>query len=431
MWYFLYNIVLLVSAPVIILILLLKKRCRRGFGQRVGVTLPEGLAPHQDVLWIHAVSMGEVIAVVPLVTAIHHSYPQLTIFISTITDTGREAVEQRLSGIARHCYLPLDWPWVVRRFIRHLRPKAFLVVETELWPNLLKELQVYGVSNVLVNGRLSTKSFKGYLRVKFFMKHVLSSFRLCLVQSDRDAQRLIALGAKDDRVHRTGNMKFDVELVGIDGQENRISPQLIGLHDGEILIVAGSTHPKEEDELLSCYQDLLKEYPQAVLLMAPRHIERSDQLEDTIRSFGFEVVRRSRLGANESSSIAAIRPRVIVLDTRGELAQVYALARVTFVGGTFISVGGHNLLEPASWGKPVLFGPFTDHCQEVADLLLESGGGNQVRDGREMASLVVKILNDQSLADRMGQAARQIVLDNQGVVKRNMELLRPLLESRP
>ena len=241
MWYFLYNILLLVSAPVIILILLLKKRCRRGFGQRLGLALPEEFSSDKEVLWIHAVSMGEVLAVVPLVTAIHHAYPHLAIIISTITDTGREAVEQRLSGIARHCYLPLDWPWTVRRFIRHLRPKAFLVVETELWPNLLKELQAHGVSNVLVNGRLSTKSFEGYLRVKFFMKHVLSSFSLCLVQSDRDAQRFIALGAKCDRVHRTGNMKFDVELVGIDGQENRIGPQLIGLHDGEILIVAGST----------------------------------------------------------------------------------------------------------------------------------------------------------------------------------------------
>jgi 3-deoxy-D-manno-octulosonic-acid transferase len=430
MWYFLYNIILLVSAPVIILILLLKKRCRPGFRQRMGLALPEGFSSDKEVLWIHAVSMGEVLAVVPLVTTIHHAYPHLAIIISTITDTGREAVEQRLSGIARHCYLPLDWPWTVRRFIRHLRPKAFFVVETELWPNLLKELQAHGVSNVLVNGRLSTKSFEGYLRVKSFMKQVLSSFRLCLVQSDRDAQRLIALGANCERVHQTGNIKFDVELVGIDGQENRFASQLIGLHDGEILIVAGSTHPKEEEELLLCYQDLLEEYPQAVFLMAPRHIERSDQLEDAIRSFGFEVVRRSRIGINESGSIAVRRPRVIVLDTRGELAHVYALARVTFVGGTFVPVGGHNLLEPASWGKPVLFGSFTDHCQEIADLLLESGGGNQVCDGREMASLVVKILNDQSLADRMGQAARQVVLDNQGVVKRNMELLRPLLESR-
>lgn len=395
----------------------------------MGLVLPEGFSSDKEVLWIHAVSMGEVIAVVPLVTTIHHAYPHLAIIISTITDTGREAVEQRLSGIARHCYLPLDWPWVVRRFIRHLRPKAFFVVETELWPNLLKELQAYGVSTVLVNGRLSTKSFGGYLRVKAFMKQVLSSFSLCLVQSDRDAQRLIALGANRERVHRTGNIKFDVELVGIDGQENRIAPELIGVHDGEILIVAGSTHPKEEEELLLCYQDILEEYPQVVLLMAPRHIERSEQLEDVIRSFGFEVIRRSRLDTNDRVSFAGTRPRVIVLDTRGELAHVYALARVTFVGGTFISVGGHNLLEPASWGKPVLFGSFTDHCQEIADLLLESGGGKQVRDGREMASLVVNILNDQSLADRMGHAARQVVLDNQGVVKRNFELLRPLLES--
>ena len=426
MWYFLYNIVLLVSAPVVILILLLKKRCRRGLGQRLGFVLPDGCSPDDEILWIHAVSMGEVLAVIPLVTAIHDAYPRFTIIISTITDTGREAVEQRLAGIARHCYLPLDWPWTVRRFVRHLHPKVFIVVETELWPNLLKELRAQGASSALVNGRLSTKSFERYRRVKSFMKDVLSSLSLCLMQSDRDVQRLIALGAHAEQVHHTGNMKFDVEVVGLDSHKNTMGPQHIGLGDDEILIVAGSTHQKEEEVLLSCYQEVLRTHPKAVLLMAPRHIERSDQLEDTIGSYGFKALRRSRLGKTDAATETG--PRVIVLDTRGELASVYALARVTFVGGTFVPVGGHNLLEPASWGKPVTFGPFTDHCQEIADLLLESGGGRQVRDGHEMASLLVDILNDRSLAERIGKAARQVVIENQGVVKRNLELLRPLLE---
>ena len=430
MWYFLYNIVLLVSAPVIVIILLLKKRCRRGLGQRLGLTLPQGDPSQDEVLWIHAVSMGEVLAAVPLVTAIHKDFPNLSIMISTITDTGREAVEQRLAGIARHCYLPLDWPWTVRRFIRHLHPKVFMVVETELWPNLLKELQAQGVLSALVNGRLSTRSFPWYLRVKSFMKKVLSSFNVCLVQSERDAQRFMALGASPERVHRTGNMKFDVELAGLDGQTNKMSSELLRLQDGEVLMVAGSTHPKEEEVLLSCYQEILKDHPSVVLLLAPRHIERSGQLEETIRSFGFHAIRRSKLGVNGEGSLGDTGSRVIVLDTRGELAHVYGLARVTFVGGTFVPVGGHNLLEPASWGKPVLFGPFTDHCQEIAELLLESGGGRQVRDASEMASLVVDLLNDQSLVDRMGQAASQVVLANQGVVKRNVELLSPLVAYR-
>ena len=427
MWYLLYNIILLVSAPVIVLILLMKKRCRRGLGQRIGLTLPKGLHSQDEVLWIHAVSMGEVLAAVPLVTAIHKAFPQLAITISTITDTGREAVEQRLAGMATHCYLPLDWPWTVRRFIHHLRPKAFIVVETELWPNLLRELRAQGVSNALVNGRLSTRSFPRYLWVKTFLKEVLSAFNVCLVQSDRDAQRFIALGAIPNLVHRTGNMKFDVELAGLDGQTNRMSAQLLGLQEGEVLMVAGSTHPKEEEILLLGYQEILKEHPSMVLLLAPRHIERSEQLEHTIRSLGLPAIRRSQLGVNGERTLGHPGSRVIVLDTRGELAHVYALARVTFVGGTFVPVGGHNLLEPASWGKPVLFGPFTDHCQEIADLLLDSGGGRQVRDGSEMASLVISILKDQSLADRMGQAANQVVLENQGVVKRDMELLGPLL----
>lgn len=396
----------------------------------MSLTLPETTGSGGNVLWIHAVSMGEVLAVVPLVKTIHTTFPELTIFISTITDTGREAVEQRLNGIARHCYLPLDWPFAVRRFIQHLRPKSFIVVETELWPNLLKALRAQGVSSALVNGRLSTRSYQRYLWLKGFMQSVLSCFTVCLMQSDRDAQRIIALGANAKQVHHTGNIKFDVELVGLHGQQGSLRPAIIGLHDGEILLVAGSTHPKEEEALLTCYQEILKTYPHMVLLLAPRHIERSDQLEDTVRTFGFSVTRRSRLDGTQEGSGEQAGPRVIVLDTRGELAQVYGLAHVAFVGGTFVPVGGHNLLEPASWGKPVLFGPYTDHCQEIADLLLESGGGSQVKNGDEMAVILLHILNDPSLADRMGRAARQIVLDNQGVVKRNMDLLSPLFTSR-
>jgi 3-deoxy-D-manno-octulosonic-acid transferase len=428
MWYLLYNIILLVGSPVIVLILLLKKRCRRGLPQRLGFKLPQGADTGKEVLWIHAVSMGEVLASVPLVTALHKAFPHLTVLMSTVTDTGREAVEQRLAGIARHCYLPLDWPWTVRRFIQHVRPKAFLVIETELWPNVLKELHAQGVSSALVNGRLSTRSFHRYLWVKSFMKYVLSSFKVCLVQSDRDAERMISLGAFKERVHRTGNMKFDVELVGLTSRSTQVHPHTIGLREDEILLVAGSTHPKEEEILLASYQEIQKAHPKVVLLMAPRHIERSQQLEEMVRSFGLNVTRRSRIpqeGTPESETSA----RVIVLDSRGELAQVYALAQVAFVGGTFVPVGGHNLLEPASWGKPVLFGPFTDHCQEIAQFLIDSGGGRQIGDAREMAALILRILKDPSLGDQMGQAARRVVLDNQGVVKRNVELLRPLLES--
>jgi len=428
MWYLLYNILLVVSSPVIVLILLLKKRCRRGLRQRMGMRLPEGISCRNHVLWIHAVSMGEVLAVVPLVRAIHDLYPGFTILISTITETGREAVEQRLTGLAHHCYLPIDWPWSVRRFVSHVQPKAFLVVETELWPNLLKALHAQGVSSILVNGRLSTRSFQRYRWLKSFMNMVLPLLSLCLMQSERDRERVIALGAYPEKVYRTGNMKFDVTVMGLDSDANKMAPECIGLHAQERLIVAGSTHPKEEEILLSCYHEVLKAHPEVVLLMAPRHIERSEQLIETIQSLGFSWARRSQFATNKNSPTREKGPRVIVLDSRGELAQVYALAQVTFVGGTFVPVGGHNLLEPASWGKPVLFGPFTDHCQEIADLLLERGGGRQVRDGREMASVIGGVLNDQELAARMGKAARDVVLENQGVVKRNMEMLRPFLE---
>ena len=431
MWYLLYNMALVIGAPFIVVALFLKKRCRRGFTQRVGLALPKVGDPKAEVLWVHAVSMGEVLAIISFVSAIHKAYPELKIIISTVTETGRESVENRLMGIAQHCYLPLDWPWTVRRFIKHVRPKFFIVIETELWPNLLKELHANGVSAALVNGRLSTRSFYRYLHVKSFMKEVLGCFNLCLVQSDRDAQRMIELGANPEHVHRTGNMKFDIELAVLDGQSKPVTFELLGLHPYEALVVAGSTHSKEEGVLLSSYKEILSIHANVVLLIAPRHIERSDEVVETIKSFGFEAVRRSTIEDNGKRLLSKNgKARVILLDTRGELASVYALAKVTFVGGTFVPVGGHNLLEPASWGKPVLFGPFTDHCQEIANLLLESKGGKKVRDASEMASLIVSILDDEDLACRMGRSARQVVLENQGVVKRNVELLQLLLQSQ-
>lgn len=437
MWYFLYNVLLLLASPVILLILLGKKRCRRGLLERLGLSGLSRLSgsqsdkpnkPEQPVLWIHAVSLGEVVAVTPLVHALRKRHPRDRIVISTVTETGREAVEQRLAGVAEHCYAPLDFPWTVSRVVRRLSPRAFLFVETELWPNLLRALHRRGVPAVMVNGRLSSDSFRGYRLIRPFMRQLLEAVTLCLMQSDRDAERIVALGARPSRVHRMGNIKFDQPLPDPNGVTGVLSRGALGLRDDEDLIVAGSTHPVEEDRLLSCYETLLTEFPSLALLLAPRHIERAPQVEAAVKARGLAVQRRSAPGFPSLLSEGEPgRGRVIILDTRGELAQVYRHAALAFVGGTLVPVGGHNLLEPALWGKPVFFGPHTDHCADIAALLTRVGGGVQAPDERALAESMARCLRDRALLQRMGEAARSVVLDNRGALDRCLDLIVGLL----
>ncbi|MDE0145963.1 MAG: 3-deoxy-D-manno-octulosonic acid transferase [Nitrospira sp.] len=412
---------LILAFPLILCALLLKKRCRSGLLQRIGWVVPRGWDSQQDVLWIHAVSLGEVSAIVPFVTTLHHRYPAVKIIVSTVTETGREAVRQRLTGIATHCFLPLDYPWIVNRFITSLNPIGFLVVETELWPNLLRELARRGVPSVILNGRLSSRSFLRYRWIRPFMRQVLSTVSLGLLQSVRDEQRFLKLGASPDRMRHTGNMKFDLTMNGIYSSRTPIHRSTFGLSEDERLLIAGSTHPVEEEILLESYRAVSRAFPNAVLVLAPRHIERSDALAETIRAFGFPVVRRSRLP--ETGHQKTVGPRVIILDTQGELAHAYGSAYMAFVGGTLVPVGGHNLLEPAAWGKPVYFGPHTDHCQEIADLLVESGGGIRVNNGQGLTETLMKGMQSQDWVSQIGLRARKVIDDNQGVVERNVSMV--------
>ncbi len=448
MWRLFYNTLLLVVSPVIVAVLLAKPRCRRGLPQRLGCeTGLFGLfslfglfrssdrsqpdkqnkpnKPNQPVIWIHAVSLGEVVAVTPLVNELHRRHPEYRLVVSTVTETGREAVEQRLAGVADHCYAPLDFPWVVSRFIDRLQPCLYLFVETELWPNLLWHLRRRGVPTALVNGRLSTRSFERqqWAPVRSFYRAMLQTLSLCLMQSDRDVDRIVALGAEASRVKRTGNIKFDQPIPAVT-EAGRIRDRL-GLQETEQLFVAGSTHPGEEETLVECYQALVTQCSSAVLLLAPRHIERAESVEAMIRARGMTVQRRSAIG--QAGVPRSTGPRVVLLDSRGELAAIYREAVVAFVGGTLVPVGGHNLLEPAQWAKPVLFGPYTDHCAEVADLLIQAGGGRRVLQAEDLTQQVTILFSDDKARERMGRSARQVVEQNQGALQQTVEAIDRLL----
>lgn len=425
MFYVIYHLLLLLALPVIVLLLLTKKRCQRGVWSRLGV-VPEQLhAIQPPVIWIHAASLGEVTAIVPLLRQMKERYPHCSLLVSTVTETGREQVMRQLEGIASHCYAPIDLWWAVERYVRALQPQLFILVESEFWPNLLKSLQRHHVPICLVNGRISSRSFSRYAWVKGFMSQVLSCLDMALMQSDVDAERMRTLGAKSQSVAVTGNMKFDQIMEPTNSHDSHeMLRQALGLHAEEVVLVAGSTHPGEEECLLRAYRDLLQSHPEVVFIMAPRHVERVSALEAVIQQYELPCVRRSQVSSLVAESKGA---RVILLDSRGELPFVYRLGCLGFVGGTLVPIGGHNLLEPAQWAKPVIFGPHLDHCRDMARLLLEEGGAIQIHNQDELLSRFLHVLDHPLEAEQMGQRALAVVQRHRGVTARNLQWIDQLL----
>jgi 3-deoxy-D-manno-octulosonic-acid transferase len=413
--YALYSAVLGVGLLAYLPTFLVRRR-RAGYGQHLGQRLGrlgDGLPP-EPRCWIHAVSVGESAVAVPLVEGIRGRWPELSVVVSTITPTGARIVAERLAARAVHRYFPVDLPGPVRRALDAARPRFFIAIETELWPNFLRALATRRIPAMIANGRISDRSFRRYHRVRWLMRRVLADISVFAMQSTEDAQRIIALGAPPERVVVTGNLKSDLLPDAPDEAGWR---ERLGLGEGDRLWIAGSTHRGEEAMALEAFVRAKARCPSLALLLAPRHPERAGEVEDLIRSRGLTAVRRSRLPREATSG------RVIILDTVGELAQLYGLAEVVFVGGSLVPVGGHNVLEPAMRGKPVLFGPHTSNFREGAELLQRGGGGLVVKDVDELAREITRLLEDRDLAGRMGRAAREAFAGRQGAVGATLDLI--------
>jgi len=385
----------------------------RSLGQRLG-RFGEGL-PREPRCWIHAVSVGEAATAVPLVEAITRRWPQLGIVMTTVTPTGARIVADRLAGRAVHRYFPIDLPGPVRRVLDAVNPRFFLCMETELWPNLLRALAARGVPSMIANGRISDRSFRRYRLVRFFTARMLAHVRVLAMQSEEDARRIIALGARPERVVVTGNIKSD--LIPPEGGGDALWQRLLGLDDGEPVWVAGSTHRGEEAIVLDVYLHLRARMPTLTLVLAPRHPERVAEVERLVRERRLQPVRRSELPKSQA------RGAVIIVDTVGELAQIYRVASVVFVGGSLAPTGGHNMLEPALLRKPVLFGPHTTNFRESAELLVEAEGALVARDGAELEAHMGALLMDAERRRLMGEAAFKAVAGRRGAIKHTLELV--------
>ena len=388
-------------------------RERFGFGAR--------LEPHG--VWLHAVSVGEVQACAPLVSALARRHPGLPLTVTTFTPTGAARARALFGDLAHVRYIPYDLPGAVRRFFRRVRPRLAVIFETELWPNLYRECGRRRIPLVLASARISPRSAGRYQRLGTLFRETLSRTALVAAQGAGDAERFRALGADPASTHVTGNIKFDFELPpDIAARGARLRAQYA---DGRPLWVAGSTHGGiEEQAVLEAQQRVRAQYAGALLVLAPRHPPRFDEVAQALQARGVSFVRRS--AASDIGTTAACA--VLLLDSLGELLDFYAAADVAFVGGSLVPVGGHNLLEPAALGVPILTGPYNHNSEEIAQLLIARGAAEVVHDGAELGQRVGALLADSTERERMGAAGRASVDSNRGALAKLLALIEPLLD---
>lgn len=375
----------------------------------------------KPVIWLHAVSVGEVLAIKKLLDSIYFSLPDYSLVISTITKTGNSLAKKIFPKDISIIYLPFDISFIVRRVINIIKPKLFILCETEVWPNIILALGERKIPILLINGRISDSSFKGYKIIKPFLKPILNRVSLFCMQTKTYSLRLKELGVQDERVKITGNMKFDIELLD---RKDAIQKIQGALKDTEQLFIAGSTHPGEEAVILRVYKKLLITHPSLRLLIAPRHIERLAEIERLIKNAGFNSVRISRL---HSSLITHHSSLILLLDTIGELASLYRLSTIVFVGGSLVNKGGHNPIEPAIFEKPIISGPYVHNFKDVYELLLKNNAAIIARNERELFEAVARLLKDKDLRASLGFCAKGVVKENAGSTQRNLEEIRRFL----
>jgi 3-deoxy-D-manno-octulosonic-acid transferase len=375
-------------------------------------------------IWVHAVSVGETLAVAGLVREIQKLYPERKIFLSHITPAGRETSEARLPNVAGRFYLPLDWKVCVARTLRQLQPGLLLLTETELWPNLLRAGHEFGCRIVVVNARLSDGSFRGYRLLRPFMRHVLENVDFIFAQTEIDAERFRQIGAPPERVFAAGNLKFDGAPPQVGELPGRLQSVLQEAKRGPVL-VAASTMPREEPLVLRAWQEIRNRYPRALLILAPRHPVRFEQVAQLLSDQKRSFVRRTALETGREELLSQLASaEVLLLNTIGELAGLFQMADVVFIGGSLTPTGGHNLLEPAFWSKPIVFGPHMDNFRDAAQRFVRAGAAVQIQTPAQLAAECTRLFGDTMRREELGGRARRVLQEESGATRRILERLR-------
>jgi 3-deoxy-D-manno-octulosonic-acid transferase len=424
--YSLYSILLLlallVSAPWWLLEMLRHGKYRAGLGERLG-TVPERLLNDvaSSTIWIHAVSVGEVLAISRVIDELRSQLPGWRVVVSTTTDTGQKLARERF-GENNVFYFPVDLPFAVRAYLQALRPKLLVLAESEFWPNLLRWARLSGAAVAVVNARVSDRSLPGYLRIQKLLRRVMQNVQLFLAQSEEDARRLIRMGAPTERVQVSGNLKFEVKPP----LRPPIAAVFAAMKREETgpLLVAGSTLDGEEAMLLELFRQVVARYPNAVLLLAPRHPERFDAVASLLASSGLRYKRRSQW--KEETPIAG---SVFLLDSIGELASLYEFADVAFVGGSLVSRGGHNVLEAAQFGTPILVGPHTENFRDIVEVFRKADALRVIAP-ESLTATVLQLLENHEERATLGRRAFEVMRSQRGATERTVSALLGLLSEQ-
>ncbi len=419
MLYILYNFLL--ALALIFLFpyyggkILFSGKYRKSIGPKLGFLDAKGLSGRLEGhprIWVHAVSVGEVTAAAPLIEKLRKDLPGACLVLSTSTETGQEMAKKIVPGASVFIYFPLDIPFVVEKIIGLIKPDIFVAMETEIWPNFIRICRQSGAKLLILNGRISPRSYRRYMKTRYFWKIVLQAVDEIGVISQTDAERIKNIGVDLKKVHVVGNAKYDslasrAEDTALQGEVY----EKLGIEPGSLVLVAGSTHYNEEEIILNVYQRLLVEYPGLILILVPRHIDRREEVLSLVEKSGFsDCVTMSEIRNGKSRS----GERIIVVDVIGELFKIYSIASLVFCGGSLVPRGGQNILEAGAWGKVVLFGPYMDDFPAEKQLLESAGAGITVRDGIELLEKAAHLLSKPDILESKGRAGRQAIFASRG-----------------
>lgn len=430
--YWLYNVLLLVYWATLIPMLVYRLIREEGFYQRIKQSigfLPEDLKEkiaNRHAIWVHAASVGEIVAASPIVREMRKSHPNEVIIVSVVTATGFRMAHQIIKGADGILYFPLDLPYLTDRILTIVKPRAIVLVETEIWPNFLRIAAQKNIPVMMMNGRISRRSSNRYRMITFFTRRVLSTIYVFCMQSSIDAQYIIDIGADPNKVIVTGNTKYDQTYGIVTDEEKKRYLQELGFDEHTFpIMIAGSTHKGENAAVYKAFCNIRRHFPGAKLIIAPRYIHQADLIYDEGVKHGVTMVKRSDMIAGK----LVTKPYDgVLLDTIGELGRVYSLGDLIFVGGSLAHIGGHNILEPAAHGKPIVVGPNMFNFVEIFDLLSRRGACVMVRNEDEFVDTCLDILIHPEKAEEMKRHCLEIVEENQGATKKNLDELERLLD---
>ncbi len=429
--YFIYNLLgaifIIISAPFLIYKLFSYADWRRALREKLGF-VPQGprtCSPRSPRIWIHAVSMGEVSAIHPLIRELANIFPKGHFILTTSTESGQKIAREQVKEASLVSYAPLDLPGAIRRTLQRWQPDLLIIAETEIWPNLLRIAQERGVRTMLANGRISARSFRRYRRTRFFWAEVLDHFDLLSMIHVQDGDRVIAMGANPVKVLVSGNCKYDQAIFQVEMKFKKEMQDLLSLKEEDLVLVAGSTHEGEEEIILKAFSRVRQDFPSLILIIVPRHVERVPKIEKLVEYAGEDYAYRSQLPREGRKG-----RYLIIWDTFGELSKVYSMATLVFCGGSLVPKRGQNILEPAAWGKVVFYGPSIEDFHDAHELLQEAGAGFMVKNDEELVERCLYFLNHPAELLKRGQGAKEIIKSNIGAAQRNAALARDLLEGK-